>query len=176
MKRIIFHWTGGSNYPNSADLQHYHFLIDKDGKLYKGKFPVSSNAVCKTDQFGHALYAAHTGGGNTGSIGVAVCGMANFNGKLSSTKFPLTAIQLEKMFSVGAKLCKQYAIPISPDTVLTHYEFGRAYPKTTSHGKIDISFLPPYLSLKSDEVGIFIRNKVLWYLKKTNNSVNRKIH
>ena len=74
MKRIIFHWPGGSNYPNSADLQHYHFVIDKDGKLYKGKFPVSANAVCKTDQFGHALYAAHTGGGNTGSIGVAVCG------------------------------------------------------------------------------------------------------
>ena len=166
MKRIVLHWTAGTNFPNATDIQHYHFLIDKDGKLYKGKFPVSANEICKTDQFGHALYAAHTGGGNTGSIGVAVCGMANFNGKLSSTKFPLTAIQLEKMFSVGAKLCKQYAIPISPDTVLTHYEFGKSHPNTASFGKIDITILPPYLSVKPHEVGNFIRKKVKWYLEK----------
>lgn len=161
MKRIILHWTAGSNFPNTTDLQHYHFLIDKGGKVYNGVYKPEDNLNCNDRK-----YAKHTGGGNTGSIGVAVCGMADYKGKLSDTKYPLTAVQVERMFSFTAELCKKYGIPITPDTVLTHYEFGRAYPKTTSHGKIDISFLPPYLSLKSDEVGIFIRNKVLWYLKK----------
>lgn len=164
MKRIILHWTAGSNYPNSTDFQHYHFLIDKNGKLTNGKFPVSANEVCKTDQFNRALYAAHTGGGNTGSIGVAVCGMAGYKGKLSDTKYPLTAVQVEKMFSLTAELCKKYGIPVTPDTVLTHYEFGKSHPNTASFGKIDITILPPYLSVKPTEVGDFIRNKVKWYL------------
>ena len=166
MKRIVLHWTAGTNFPNTTDLQHYHFLIDKDGKLYKGKFPVSANEICKTDQFGRALYAAHTGGGNTGSIGVAVCGMAGYKGKLSDTKYPLTAVQVEKMFSLTAQLCKKYNISISPDTVLTHYEFGKSHPNTASFGKIDITILPPYLSAKPHEVGNFIREKVKWYLEK----------
>ena len=27
MKRIILHWTAGSNYPNSTDFQHYHLIV-----------------------------------------------------------------------------------------------------------------------------------------------------
>lgn len=160
MKRIILHWTAGSNYPNSTDFQHYHFLIDKEGKIYSGKYSPEDNLNC-TD----GKYAKHCGGGNTGSIGVAVCGMANFNGKIESTKYPLSAIQLEKMFFFVATLCKKYAINVTPDSVMTHYEFGRAYPKTSSFGKIDITFLSSYPSIMPDKVGDFIRNKVKWYFK-----------
>lgn len=162
------HWTAGVNYPNIFDLEHYHYLIDKDGKIYNGKFPVSANEICRSDKNGKALYAAHTGGGNTGSIGVAVCGMANFNGKIESTKYPLTVIQVEKMFSFCAELCKKYNIPITSDTVLTHYEFGRAYPKTSSNGKIDIIYLPSYPSVKTENMGNFIRGKIKWYIKNIN--------
>ena len=162
MKRIILHWTAGSNFPNTTDLQHYHFVIDKGGKITEGVFPVSANEVCKSCG-GKALYAAHTGGGNSGSIGVAVCGMADYKGKLSDTKYPLTSVQIERMFSFTAELCKKYGIPITPDTVLTHYEFGKSHPNTSSAGKIDITILPPYLSVKPKEVGDFIRQKVKWY-------------
>lgn len=161
MKRIVLHWTAGGNYPNIADLEHYHFVIDKNGKVYNGKFKPEANLNCSDGK-----YAMHTGGGNTGSIGIAVCGMANYKGKLTDTKYPLTAVQVEKMFALSAELCKKYGIPISPDTVLTHYEFGLAYPKTSSAGKIDITCLPPYLSVKPTQVGDFIRKKVKWYLGK----------
>ena len=29
MNKIIIHWTAGLLVPNSVDLKHYHFLIDK---------------------------------------------------------------------------------------------------------------------------------------------------
>lgn len=158
MKRIILHWTAGGNYPNVTDLEHYHFVIDKNGKVYNGKFKPEDNLNCSDDK-----YAMHTGGGNTGSIGVAVCGMANYKGKLTDTKYPLTAVQVEKMFSFCAELCKKYGIKITPDTVLTHYEFGKSHPNTESFGKIDITCLPPYLSVKPTQVGDFIRKKIKWY-------------
>lgn len=160
MKRIIIHWTAGTNYPNAVDLEHYHFLIDKDGKIYDGKFPVSANERCSSDKNDKALYAAHTGGGNTGSIGIALCGMANFDGRIESTKYLLTAVQIEKMFSFCAELCKRYNIPITPDTVMTHYEFGKKNPKTASNGKIDIIYLPPYPNVLKNDVGNFIREKI----------------
>ena len=160
MRRIILHWTAGTNYPNATDLEHYHFLIDKDGKVYEGKFKPEDNLNCND-----CKYAAHTGGGNTGSIGVAVCGMAGFNGKIGSTKYPLTAVQVEKMFALSAELCRKYGIPISPDTVLTHYEFGRAYPKTSSAGKIDITYLHPFPKIGKKDLGDFIRKKIKWYFQ-----------
>lgn len=159
MKRIILHWTAGGHFPNSTDLEHYHFVIDKGGKVYNGKFKPEDNLNCYDGK-----YALHTGGGNTGSIGVAVCGMADFKGKLSDTKYPLTAVQVERMFSFTAELCRKYGIAVTPDTVMTHYEFGKSHPKTSSAGKIDITILPPYLSVKPSEVGNFIRKKVKWYM------------
>lgn len=163
MKRVIIHWTAGANQPNNTDYQHYHYLINSDGVLVGGKWNVSDNEVCRADAKGNALYAAHCGGGNTGSIGIAVCGMANFNGKPESTKYPLTAVQCEKLFKTVASLCKSYNIPITPQTVMTHYEFGKTHPNTSSHGKIDIIYLHPYNYLRADEIGNFIRNKVRWY-------------
>ena len=161
LKRIILHWTAGAYYPNATDLEHYHYLIDKDGKVYNGVFKPEDNLNCNDGK-----YAAHTGGGNTGSIGLSVCGMAGFSGKLASTKYPLTSKQIERMFSLVAELCIKYNIPLTPDTVMTHYEFGKAHPNTSSAGKIDITMLPPYLSVKPKEVGDFIRRKVKWYLNK----------
>lgn len=167
-KRIILHWTAGTNYPNTTDLQHYHFLIDKDGKVYNGVYTPEDNLNCYDGK-----YAQHTGGGNTGSIGIAVCGMAGYKNKLSDTKYPLTTVQIEKMFSLSAKLCKKYEIPITPDTVMTHYEFGKAYPKTSSAGKIDIICLHPFPNLSKNQIGDFIRSNVKDALC---NLVNRKIH
>ena len=65
-----------------------------------------------------------------------------------------------------ADLCLKYNIPITPKTVFTHYEFGKAHPKTSSAGKIDITFIPPYPDIKADDCGCFIRTKILWYVKR----------
>ena len=80
MKRIILHWTAGTHTPNAHELECYHFLIDGLGRIHNGKFKPEANLNCKS-----GLYAAHTGGGNTGSIGVSLCGMANFKNKQNGT-------------------------------------------------------------------------------------------
>ena len=61
---------------------------------------------------------------------------------------------------------KKYNIVLSPNTVLTHYEFGKTHPNTSSFGKIDIVYLPPYKQVITNNIGSFIRNKVKWYLDK----------
>lgn len=158
MKRIIIHWTAGGYYPTEYEKEHYHFLIDKDGIIHNGKFRLEDNEICK---FGK--YAAHTGGGNTGSIGVAICGMAGFINKLSVGKYPILKKQFEKTMEFCANLVKKYNLEVTPQSVLTHYEFGIKNPKTSSAGKIDIIYLPPYSWVEKNEVGSFIRSKIKWY-------------
>ena len=161
MKRIIIHWTAGTNKPCGEDFKHYHYLITGAGEVRPGEFKPEDNENCSDGK-----YAAHTGGGNTGSIGVSMCGMAGFNGSANSTKYPLTKVQCEATFNLCAKLCKQYGLLVTPDTVMTHYEFGQKHPKTSSYGKIDIIYLPPYPQVKKQEIGDFIRNKIRWYYGK----------
>ena len=158
MKRIIIHWTAGTNQPNGTDYLHYHYLINGDGLIVKGKFAPEDNESC-TD----GKYAAHCGGGNTGSIGVSMCGMYGFKSSKDLGKYPLTKKQCEACFKKVAELCKQYKIPVTAQTVMTHYEFGKANPKTSSAGKIDIIYLPPYPEQTTDKIGNFIRSKVRWY-------------
>lgn len=166
MKRVIIHWTAGANKANSTDRQHYHYIIQGDGSEIAGIFPVVANEVCRTDAAKRALYAAHTGGGNTGSIGVSMAGMAGFKSRNNVGKYPLTKIQCERMFELVAVLCKRYGIVVNPNNVMTHYEFGLSHPKSASAGKIDIIYLPPYPDIPANKIGDFIRGKVKWYLQK----------
>lgn len=162
MNKIILHWTAGTNQPCSTDYEHYHYLINKDGVILKGKFSPEDNLNCNDGR-----YAQHCGGGNTGAIGVSMCGMYVPKGvNIKETKFPLTRIQCEATFKLVAELCKKYNIKITPQTVLTHYEFGQAHPKTSSYGKIDIVYLHPFPEIDKKNMGDFIRNKIEWYFNK----------
>lgn len=159
-KRIILHWTAGANRPNAIDKKAYHYLIDDRGVVHKGVHNPEANLDCSD-----GVYAAHTGGGNTGSIGVALCGMAQFSYPRISTPFPLTKLQLEAAFSFLAKLCKRYGLSPDEEVLMTHFEFGQKNPTTTSKGKIDIVYMHPYPTVHKYEVGNFIRGKVKWYLQ-----------
>lgn len=161
MNKIIIHWTAGAYTPNSTDLRHYHYLIDKNGRINCGIFRPEDNENCNDGK-----YAQHTGGGNTGAIGVALCGMYGFSSATKLGCYPLTKIQCEALFSFVAKLSKKYKIKIDNNHIMTHYEFGLKNPKTTSAGKIDIIYLPPYPQIKKQNIGDFIRSKVLWYSTK----------
>ncbi len=158
MKRIILHWTAGTGFPSSYDKNFYHFLVDKNGKTHFGDYEPEANLDVKTGR-----YAAHTGGGNTGSIGVTACGMAGFVSASNVGKYPLTRVQLEAVFALCASLCEKYSIPVTPATVLTHYEFGLKNPRTSSAGKIDLTYLPPFPDVEMRNIGGFIRSKVEWY-------------
>lgn len=158
MKRIIIHWTAGSYFPTLYEKQFYHYLVDKSGKIYKGIFKPEDNENCKD-----GLYAHHTGGGNTGSIGVAMCAMAGFKNKQNCGNYPIKATQFEACMKLCADLCKKYSIEINPNNVMTHYEFGKTHPKTSSAGKIDITYIPPYSWVPLSDAGSFIRSKIRWY-------------
>lgn len=160
MKRIIIHWTAGAYQPNNTDFEHYHYLINGQGLVIEGKYTPEDNENVQDGK-----YAAHTGGGNTGSIGVAMCGMYGYKSRSSAGEYPLTKTQCERCFKLIAELSKEYNIPITPQTVMTHYEFGCRNPKTSSAGKIDITYLPPYPSVVQNDIGNFIRSKARWYLQ-----------
>lgn len=160
MKRIIVHWTGGIGKPNQNEKECYHFLVDAKGEIHEGIYKPEDNENCYDGK-----YAQHTGGGNTGSIGVSLCGMLNYHSRFDIGLYPITAIQFEAACKFIAGLCKKYKINITPDTVMTHYEFGIKHPKTLSYGKPDITFLPPYPQIAQWNIGEFIRNKAKWYYK-----------
>ena len=161
MKKIIIHWTAGSNFPNQTDKNHYHFLIDKTGKVINGKYAPEDNENCYDGK-----YAPHTGGGNTGSIGIALCGMCGFVDKKKVGNYPLTKIQVERCFKLIAELSKKYKIPIDNKHVVTHYEFGCKHPDTSSKGKIDIIYLTTNPEIPTEKIGDYFRDKAKWYLSK----------
>lgn len=157
LNRLVFHWSGGSYLSSGEDLEHYHFLVNREGKVISGKYTPEDNVSCFDGR-----YAKHTGGGNTGSIGVAFLGMYGFKNFKKQGKYPLTRRQCESGFNFAAKLCNKYKIDV--DNLITHYEFGLQHPESESKGKIDIIHLHPYPGIKTNEVGEFIRGKVKWYL------------
>ena len=158
VKRIVLHWSAGRYYPSEFEKKYYHFLIDAEGRVYSGTYTPEDNNDC-TD----GKYAAHTGGGNTGTIGICLCGMYGYKSPVDCGFSPITKVQFEACMKFVAQLCEKYSLQISSTTVLTHYEFGKQNPKTSSAGKIDITYLPPYSWVAKDDIGNFIRSKVRWY-------------
>ena len=151
-KNIVLHWTAGNYKPCLSDLEHYHYVIDNNGIVHSGKYTPDDNLNC-TD----GKYAAHTGGGNTGRIGIAICCMKD------NKTLPLQK-QVEAMCHLAAKLCIAYGL--QPLDCITHAEFGRRYPKTSSYGKIDINMLP-YANISGIyETAQYLRSKIQWYYNK----------
>lgn len=163
-RKIIIHWTGGTLVPNDTEREHYHYLIGfKDNKpfLEKGNYAVEDNDNCYDGR-----YAQHTGGGNTGAIGIAISGMLGFKGKHEIGKYPFNEAQYGKMCRLVAEVAYKYNIPITKDRVMTHFEFGKSHPNTSSAGKPDISFLPFNPHIKAENIGNDIRELArYWFIK-----------
>lgn len=158
-KRIVLHWSSGTYKPNEVDRAHYHFLIDQYGVIHKGDYEPEDNLDC-TD--GH--YAPHTGGGNTGAIGIALCGNFGFTLTAKQSLYPLTREQFEAMWKLSAELCHQYNL--KPTDVVTHAYFGLTHPNTTSAGKIDIIHIPYNNLYGIEKVNKLCQEKVNYYYQK----------
>jgi len=117
--RVIIHWTAGSHQASKTDREHYHILWEFDGTAIRG-IPT----IDKNDADGaKSGYAAHTLNCNTGSIGVSMCCMAGaIESPFKVGSAPMTKEQWDAMISGVADLCKQYGIPVTDRTVLTHAE------------------------------------------------------
>lgn len=154
-KNIVLHWTAGNYKPSGTDIQHYHYIIDGDGGIKMGCYSPEDNLNCQDGK-----YAAHCGGGNTGRIGIAICCRKDIN-------TPPLKKQVEAMCKLAAQLC--YIYNLKPKDCITHAEFGKKHPNTSSAGKIDINSLP-YIGLRTvEEVGSYLRNKINWYYLKVKN-------
>ena len=158
MKRIVIHWSAGTSWANDLDRDHYHYLIEGDGTVIEGKRPVSANA----GPLVAGRYAAHTLGCNTGSIGVALCGMAGaVERPFSAGKYPINAVQLDAAAALVARLCAQYGIAVTPETVLTHAEVQPTL-GIKQRGKWDIARLPWRPDLIGPKAcGDYIRSRVI---------------
>lgn len=119
MERIHLHWTGGGHRANDTDKDAYHILIEADGNLVRGRKSIRENARPMS-----ANYARHTGGANTGAIGVSLCCMAGVNREryYRNSTAPMSEIQWEKSFEVIADLADKYSILVTRTTILTHAE------------------------------------------------------
>ena len=155
MRRIICHWSEGHYTANSTDLEHYHILIQGDGSVIGGDHAISDNVSVQDDD-----YAAHTKGCNTGSIGVALCGMVGCREQpFAGGPEPVKQSQWDTMVQVVAELCKFYKIPVKPTTVLGHGEVQGTL-NITQRGKWDPMVWPWDPSVSRAEVGKALRTQV----------------
>ena len=137
MKRVIIHWSAGHYSPSESDLSHYHFVIDGMGKVHPGKFPVVANEAPQKGR-----YAAHTLDCNTGSIGVAIAAMAGAQERpFNRGSAPILQAQLAALAQLCAKLGRDYSIPVTRETMLTHAEVQPTL-GIRQRGKWDIAWLP----------------------------------
>jgi N-acetyl-anhydromuramyl-L-alanine amidase AmpD len=119
IKGIVVHWTAGNHKANATDREHYHILIEGDGKLVRGDPEIDLNSLPKVKPG----YAAHTLNCNTGFIGVSLCCMAGaVESPFKPGTAPMTRMQFEMLGPVVLELCQRYNIKVTPQTVLTHAE------------------------------------------------------
>ena len=155
MKRIIIHWTVGTNKASALDKNHYHYIVEGDGNVVSGVFKPEDNADTKTP------YAAHTRDMNTGSIGVSLAAMHGaVERPFSAGKYPITTKQVDAMARLCARLCDQYGIAVTRQTVLTHAEVQPTLGVKQS-GKWDITWLPGMTEAGNyHAVGDLLRQKI----------------
>lgn len=157
MKRIVMHWTAGSHNASAVDREHYHVIVQGDGRVvYGNKKPEANESTADGD------YAAHVRALNTGSIGIAVAAMFNARERpFDAGPYPITEAQYEAFVKAVADLAATYKIPISPETVLTHAEVEPTL-GVAQRGKWDITWLPGMADVQSPRaVGDRIRRDVM---------------
>ncbi len=157
MKRVILHWTAGRTIVSALDRQHYHRIVDGEGSIFAGVWPIEANEKPEAGR-----YAAHTLNCNTGSIGVALCGMAGATeAPFSAGLHPINELQMRAAAQLVSDLCLQYDIPVTPRSVLTHAEVQPTL-GIAQRGKWDIARLPWRSDLVGPRpVGDYIRQLVL---------------
>jgi N-acetyl-anhydromuramyl-L-alanine amidase AmpD len=137
MRGIVVHWSAGGNKASVLDREHYHIIIEGDGRLVRGEKSIKDN-----ESAADGRYAAHTRGCNTGFIGVSLAGMAGARqSPFDPGKSPITRAQWDVLPDVLADLCRRYAINVTPQTVLSHAEVEKTL-GIKQAGKWDIARLP----------------------------------
>lgn len=118
MRRIHWHWTAGTNTPNSTDRKAYHLLIDGEGNWHRGVAGIELNSGGIKPG-----YAAHTLNANSDAIGISLCGMGGaMESPFDPGKWPITPKQIDALVEGCRALGEFYAIPVTRKTMLSHAE------------------------------------------------------
>lgn len=154
--RIVVHWTAGRHRPSLLERGHYHFLIDGEGKPHRGLFGV-----------GRYGPPNHVKGLNTGSVGLALCGMRGaVERPFSPGPEPITPLQWERAAQAAAEVMLAYGLPAAPKglerVVLMHSEVPEVY--GIPQDRWDIDCLPWKRDLGPGSVHSDFRRRVLGYL------------
>lgn len=159
INRIIWHWAVTGYNITSHARKAYHYLVDGDGRVHNGDFPVSANAASKPLVAGS--YAPHTRALNSGSIGNSVLSMAGAQEVPFTTgPYPMKENQIEAILQLTAKQVVEYNIALTPRTVLSHAEVQPTLGVKQS-GKWDYMWLPGFsLPKNSVEVGDILRERL----------------
>ena len=157
LNRIVWHWTGGGYKPSAEDRAAYHFLIDGDGEIHKGNVPPEANIKIVDGK----PYAAHTKGANTGAIGTAICSMrGSMDRPFQWGPSPIRPVQIQSLLELSATLCKDWDIPVTTSTTLSHAEVEPTL-KIKQRNKWDIRCLPGDVQLRDAiEVGDELRERL----------------
>jgi N-acetyl-anhydromuramyl-L-alanine amidase AmpD len=160
MNYVTVHWTAGGYEVTETDLEHYHLIVDGNGKLHRGNNSILAN-VSTSD---HDGYAAHTSQFNTKNIGISAACMANaIENPFDAGAYPLRRGQWLILAQVAAELCARYQIEVLPTTVMQHGEvqMNMGVPQS---GKWDICKLPWLPEAGFDQVTDAFRAHVVRYL------------
>jgi peptidoglycan hydrolase-like protein with peptidoglycan-binding domain len=145
LNRIVWHHTGGGHRPGPADRRAYHFLIDGDGAVMPGDHPPEANAAPI-----RGPYAAHTLNLNSGSIGVAICALAQARVGVPvswadpfgpTTSAPVRPVQVDALVRLTAELCPRYGIRPDRRFTLSHAEVQPTL-GVIQRGKWDFDYRP----------------------------------
>jgi hypothetical protein len=142
VRGVITHWTAGTNYASELDRRHYHFCLERDGRIVPGIRSIRDN--CSPVQLDRGHYAGHTRARNSYRVGIAVCGMAGATeSPFNPGKHPFTRTQWDVLAAVCADLLVTYDLDLSEQTCNSHFEQQRIWgPRYWQRGKWDISRLP----------------------------------
>lgn len=181
-KRIILHWTAGTYLAEPFQAEgdwhnpalHYHGLVEwlaaeERTRVVAGP-PIAANMrrLTSTDpsssKTGDRLsgYAAHTGGWNSYSIGLAVCGMKDAWARhaVELSQYPIRPEQIDAIVTIAANACAIYRLPVDVDHVFTHYEAWAEHDDENHSDRWDIGWLPQEPGIELDDVGPWLREQI----------------
>ena len=149
MKRLHWHWTAGAPGINPKESDSYNFVITwPDGDVVPC-VPVER----QIPPLVNGAYAAHTRSANSWAIGIAVDAMAGAKERpFSAGKHPITQKQVDALVALSHRLGKQYGIPITPQTMLSHAEVQPTL-GIKQNAKWDIMWLPG-MAIPNDPVAV----------------------
>lgn len=120
VRGVVWHWTAGAHGIIELERDHYNWLFDRMGNVHDGNHTVQDQV-----NYDHrtGVGASHTKSMNTGWIGLSVDAMAGaVESPLNWGTNPLTWEGIDAMLDWTMDLCKEYDIPVSPWTTLSHAE------------------------------------------------------